>query len=139
MKEKIFFRDLAQDDQIFVFGSNLAGHHGAGAAYTAMINWEAEYGVGFGPTGKAYAIPTKDENIRTMPLVRIAVYTGGFASYAKQHPELTFLVTRIGCGLAGYTDEDMAPLFKECVGLSNVELPEAWLKVLGDINNEISV
>lgn len=126
VKETIYYRDRARDNRIFVFGSNLAGYHGAGAAYIAMQDWGAKYGVGFGPTGKAYAIPTKDENIRTLPLECIAVYTGEFATYAKYHPELTFLVTRIGCGLAGYTDKDIAPLFSECVDIPNVVLPFGW-------------
>ena len=126
VSEVFYVRDFNKDNRIFVFGSNLAGAHGAGAARSAHRIWGAEHGVGFGPTGKAYAIPTKDENIETLPLLRIAVYTGEFADYAKKHPKLTFLVTRIGCGLAGYTDEDIAPLFRECVDIPNVVLPFGW-------------
>ena len=126
LPEKMFEPVRDRPDRIFVFGSNLAGYHGAGAAYEAVRLWGAKMTVGFGPTGQSYAIPTKDKDIQTLPLTRIAVYTGEFASYASKHPELTFLVTRIGCGLAGYTDEEMAPLFKDCIYLSNVVLPYGW-------------
>lgn len=126
LPEKMFEPVRNRLDRIFVFGSNLAGYHGAGAARNAVEVWGAQYGVGFGPTGQSYAIPTKDKDIQTLPLTRIAVYTGEFASYASNHPELTFLVTRIGCGLAGYTDEEMAPLFRDCKCLSNVVLPYGW-------------
>ena len=99
-------------DAIFVFGSNLAGRHGAGAALYAHDVYEAAYGVGVGRTGQAYAIPTKDEHIQTLSLERIAVYVSAFLRYASQHPEESFFVTRIGCGLAGYTDKDIAPFFR---------------------------
>lgn len=114
--------------RIFVFGSNLAGRHGKGAAASALLYHGAEYGVGQGRTGDSYAIPTKDEFIRTLPVHRILTYVDQFLSYAKAHPELTFNVTRIGCGLAGYKDDDIAPMF---VGSpSNCQLPEEWIKLL---------
>lgn len=97
---------------IFVFGSNLRGVHGAGAAKFALEEHGAQWGIGVGRTGNSYAIPTKDWLIRTLPLTEIAPYVERFIDYAKAHPELTFQVTRIGCGLAGYTPADIAPMFK---------------------------
>ena len=108
----------------FVFGSNLAGRHGKGAAYTAQRDYGAEFGVGEGPTGRAYAIPTKDENLRTLPLSDIAASIETFKAFAREHPEISFGVTRIGCGLAGYTDADIAPMFANAP--ENCELPEGW-------------
>lgn len=110
--------------KIFVFGSNLSGIHGAGAAKFALQNHGAIWGQGFGPQGNSYAIPTKDEGIVTLPIWRIAPFVKEFMIYAQQHPELKFQVTRIGCGLAGYTDKDIAPLFKEAP--LNCALPEGW-------------
>jgi hypothetical protein len=109
---------------IFVFGSNLAGRHGKGAALHARQKHGAEYGVGSGPTGNAYAIPTKDENIRTLPLVRIALYVAEFLEYARSHSWVDFEVTRIGCGYAGYTDAQIAPMFAEAP--ANCHLPDGW-------------
>ncbi|MGL5776233.1 MAG: A1S_2505 family phage non-structural protein, partial [Aeromonas veronii] len=103
-------------EMIFVFGSNLAGRHGKGAAKCARDVHGAVYGVGRGRTGNAYAIPTKDEFIRTLPLYRIMGYVGEFIEYAKTNPELTFVVTRIGCGLAGYRDWEIGPMFKGVPG-----------------------
>lgn len=109
---------------IFVFGSNLAGVHGAGAAHCAYNEHGAIWGKGIGHHGDSYAIPTKDHNIRTLPVERIQEYVIQFMLYANEHPELKFQVTRIGCGLAGYTDKDIAPLFKGAP--LNCELPEGW-------------
>lgn len=110
--------------EIFVFGSNLAGRHGKGAALCARNEHGAKYGVGVGRTGNAYAIPTKDERIQTLPLSRIAEYVADFLAYASRHPELEFEVTKVGCGLAGYKETDIAPMFKEAPG--NCRLPEGW-------------
>ena len=107
---------------IFVFGSNLAGIHGAGAALFARQNHGAVYGQGVGMQGESYGIPTKDENLQTLPLFRIKPYVDDFIVFAKAHPELTFQVTRIGCGLAGYTDTDICPMFVEAP--TNCELPD---------------
>lgn len=97
---------------IFVFGSNLAGIHGAGAARHALEKYGAVYGEGVGRMGQSYAIPTKDENIVTLPLARIKPHVDVFVDYAKSHPNLTFHLTRIGCGIAGYDwDRDIGPLF----------------------------
>lgn len=109
---------------IFVFGSNLAGRHGAGSAYHALIKYGAEYGVGIGRTGDAYAIPTKDHNIQTLPLKNIKVYVDGFIKYANDHPELKFQVTKIGCGLARLKEEDIKPMFK--LAPENCNLPDNW-------------
>ena len=110
--------------KIFVFGSNLAGRHGKGAALHARLNHGAEYGRACGRTGNAYALPTKDRYIRTLPLESIQHYVNLFLSYAREHQELTFEVTRVGCGLAGYSDSDIAPMFKNAP--DNCELPEGW-------------
>ena len=96
---------------IFVFGSNLAGIHGAGAAKYAERYYGAKKGIGEGLAGKSYAIPTKDKKIRTLPLDTVSVYIERFKIFANANPKLLFQVTRIGCGLAGYTDEQIAPLF----------------------------
>lgn len=98
--------------EIFVFGSNLAGRHGKGAALYARQHHGAIYGVGIGMQGRSYAIPTKDESIRTLPLPRIAAYVENFIGYALSRPDLTFNLTAIGCGLAGYKPADIAPMFE---------------------------
>jgi hypothetical protein len=110
--------------QIFVFGSNLAGRHGKGAALTAYKSHGAIYGVGIGIQGNSYAIPTKDENIKTLPLSKIEKYVKGFIKFAELNPDLSFQVTRIGCGLAGYEDSDIAPMFKDAP--QNCMLPVGW-------------
>ena len=109
---------------IFVFGSNLAGRHGKGAALDARNKYGAVYGVGEGRTGNAYAIPTKDGRLKILPLVRIEGSVQKFLDYATSNPELKFLVTRIGCGLAGYKDSDIAPMFKSAP--QNCSLPDGW-------------
>lgn len=109
---------------IFVFGSNLAGRHGKGAALCARLEHGAVYGVGAGRTGNSYAIPTKDARLRTLPLEQIASHVADFLAYARAHSELQFEVTRVGCGLAGYTDAQIAPLFQGAPG--NCQLPNGW-------------
>lgn len=101
-----------KSNQIFVFGSNLAGRHGKGAAKQAM-QFGAIYGQPIGRQGKTYAIPTKDKFIRTLPLSIIKTYIEQFAEYAKQHPELEFLLTPVGTGLAGYTIRDLESILPE--------------------------
>lgn len=98
---------------IFVFGSNLAGIHGAGAARYAYQFEGARWKQGEGHRGNSYAIPTKDMHIETLPLNIIQDCVNQFIKYAKESPELEFKVTRIGCGLAGYTNTDIAPMFKD--------------------------
>lgn len=109
---------------VFVFGSNEAGIHGAGAALEARRNHGARLGIGFGHVGNSFAIPTKDFDLQRLPLRTIREYVDMFLAYAKARPELTFQVTRIGCGLAGYNDEDIAPMFADAP--DNCILPEGW-------------
>lgn len=110
--------------RIFVFGSNLAGRHGAGAALWARRKHGAEYGVGMGRTGNAYAIPTKNEHLEVLPLWKIANYVMNFLLYARENPHLDFEVTAIGTGLAGYRHHDIAPMFRGAP--VNCVMPEAW-------------
>lgn len=115
----------ARDGYVFVFGSNLGGAHGKGAAKVAKVNFGAEYGVGEGPTGRSFAIATKDKHLRVLPLEVIQVGVNAFLAYAQEHPGKKFFVTRIGCGLAGYSDEQIAPMF---VGAPfNCCLPRDWM------------
>ena len=115
-----FIRTLAPNE-IFVFGSNLAGAHGGGAARIAMDKFGAVWGQGVGLQGQSYAIPTMQGGVET-----IKPYVDEFIEFAKMHPEYKFLVTRIGCGIAGFTDEEIAPLFKEAQSLENVWLPRSF-------------
>lgn len=115
--------------KVFVFGSNLAGIHGAGAARTAHKHHGAIWHQGFGHHGNSFAIPTKDNTIHTLPLDRVKGYVEMFIAYAKANPELKFQVTRIGCGLAGYRDEQIAPLFFNAP--VNCEFDLAWEGILG--------
>lgn len=110
---------------VFVFGSNLAGRHGAGAALYALHKHGAIYGQGAGPQGNSYAIPTKDHKLKPLPLIEIRKYVGLFLFWAKATPEKAFQVTRIGCGLAGYTDQQIAPMFD--LYPKNVILPRVWI------------
>jgi hypothetical protein len=103
--------------EIFVFGSNLAGVHGAGAA-AAALNMGAEWGKGVGMQGKTYAIPTKDKEIKSLRLSQIQPYIEQFVEFTKANPDKKFFVTRIGCVLAGYKDNQVAPLFKDAVNCS---------------------
>lgn len=114
--------------RIFVFGSNLAGRHGAGSALEAIKNHGAFYGRGWGHQGNSYAIPTKDEHLGIMPLDEIQIHVDGFVDFATRHPELVFDVVAIGCGLAGYTASQMAPLFIRAP--QNVVLPAEFLAII---------
>ena len=117
-------------NEIFVFGSNESGIHGAGAAKTA-IQWGAVYGNPEGRQGQTYAIPTKSVGIkRTLSISEIRPYVDRFISYAESHPKQTFLVTEIGCGLAGLKHRDVAPLFLDAKGLENVSLPYNFKKYI---------
>lgn len=115
------------DNEIFVFGSNLSGIHGAGAAKIALDKFGAVYGKGIGFYGKSYAIPTKDENVMTLPLSKIEVYVNNFIKFAEQNPKNNFIVTKIGCGLAGFRVEDIAPLFKNALSIKNIILPKEFV------------
>jgi len=118
-----------EKNQIFVFGSNLAGRHGKGAAKTAL-KWGAIYRQGEGIQGQTYGIPTKDRRIKTLPINEIKIYIDRFVDFVKENKELTFLVTPIGCGLAGLKPEQIAPLFKDVIDYENVYLPQEFLKIL---------
>lgn len=109
---------------IFVFGSNLAGIHGAGAAWEAATHFGAARGVGEGMTGQAYALPTKDKDLEVRPLEDIRVSVERFLDYAEEYPAVDFFVTRVGCGFAGYTDADIAPMFRDAP--LNCVLPDGW-------------
>lgn len=109
---------------VFVFGSNEAGRHGRGAALYAREHYGAKLGVGVGRTGNSYAIPTKDGDLAVLSLQKIAEYVDGFLLYAEENDHLEFNVTRVGCGHAGYTDSDMAPLFFKAP--MNCTLPKGW-------------
>jgi len=110
-----------QPNEIFVFGSNLAGMHGGGAAYIAHRKFGAIMGQGVGLQGQSYAIPTMQGGVET-----IRPYVEDFIDFAQQHPEMTFLVTRIGCGIAGFTDDEISPLFEKAHDVENIVLPPGW-------------
>lgn len=110
--------------RVFVFGSNKAGIHGAGAALTAHKMYGAVLGQGEGMQGSSYAIPTKDEALETLPLFEISDCVSRFLEFARKNYDLSFFVTRIGCGLAGYDDRDIGPMFRGAP--SNCELPYGW-------------
>lgn len=112
---------------IFVFGSNTAGRHGKGAALTARFSHGAVYGQGYGRQGNSFAIPTKNAKLKSLPLEEINNWVQKFLNYARACPD-EFNVTRIGCGYAGYKDEQIAPMFKDAP--PNCILPEEWKELL---------
>lgn len=117
--------DTLRDNEIFVFGSNLAGMHGGGAARVARLRFGAVLGNGVGIQGQSYAIPTMQGGVET-----IRPYVDDFIAYAQQHPSLHFLVTPIGCGIAGFEPEDIAPLFEGAKAVKNISLPESFWEVI---------
>ena len=116
-----------KENEIFVFGSNLAGAHAGGAARVAHRYFGAEWGKGVGLTGRSYAIPTMQGGVST-----IQPYVDQFIAFAREHRQLTFLVTRIGCGIAGFRDRDIAPLFADAINVENVILPKEFVECLAD-------
>lgn len=112
-----------QENEIFVFGSNLAGSHGGGAALLAHRQFGAIWGQGVGLQGQSYGIPTMHGGIPA-----IKPYVDEFISFAKKHTELKFLVTKIGCGIAGFTTEEIAPLFADAIDVENIILPKEFVK-----------
>lgn len=113
------------ENEIFVFGSNLAGAHGGGAARMAYRRFGAVWGIGVGLTGRTYAIPTMQGGVDT-----IKPYVDRFIAFAREHRQLTFLVTRIGCGIAGFRDRDIAPLFAQAIEVENIILPKEFVACL---------
>jgi hypothetical protein len=125
-----------QPDEVFVFGSNLKGLHGAGAAKQAM-KWGAIYFCPYGLQGRTYAIPTKGSRLETLEIEEIERYVSIFIHYASKRNDLKFLVTEIGCGLAGLTPNVVAPLFSEAVKYPNIYLPKRfWDVITADNLNE---
>ena len=117
--------DSLKENEIFVFGSNLAGMHGGGAARIARLHFGAVMGKGVGLQGQSYAIPTMQGGVET-----IRPYVNDFLDFTKHHPEMQFLVTPIGCGIAGFEAEDIAPLFEEAKQIKNISLPESFWEVI---------
>ena len=117
-----------KENEIFVFGSNLAGAHGGGAAWLAYRRFGAVWGEGVGLHGRTYAIPTMQGGVDT-----VKPYVDDFILFSKEHKELTFLVTRIGCGIAGFRNEEIAPLFKDAICVENIILPKEFVEnILSD-------
>ena len=114
-----------RENEVFVFGSNLAGAHGGGAARLAYNRFGAVWGQGVGMQGQSYAIPTMHGGVEA-----IKPYVDEFVQYAKTHPEHKFLVTQIGCGIAGFIPEEIAPLFREALDVENVILPKVFVEIL---------
>jgi hypothetical protein len=114
-----------KENEIFVFGSNLKGMHGGGAARIAFEEFGATWGQGVGLQGQSYGIPTMHGGVDV-----IKPYVDEFVNFAKSHPELKFLVTRIGCGIAGFTDEEIAPLFEDAIEIENIYLPKSFYYVI---------
>ena len=117
-----FIKEL-KENEIFVFGSNLAGMHAGGAARVAVDKFGAVWGQGVGMQGQCYAIPTMQGGVET-----IKPYVDEFISYASQHPELKFFVTRIACGIAGFTAQEIAPLFAAAIDVENIILPRDFVE-----------
>ena len=113
-------------DEIFVFGSNLAGMHAGGAARLALQRFGAVWGQGVGLQGQSYAIPTMQGGVES-----IRPYVDEFIAFARQHPQLKFLVTEIGCGIAGFSPEEIAPLFAAARDVENISLPRRFWMLLG--------
>jgi hypothetical protein len=114
-----------KDNEIFVFGSNLGGMHGGGAARAAYNRFGAVWGQGVGLQGQSYAIPTMQGGVET-----IKPYVDEFIEFAQAHPELKFLMTRIGCGIAGFRDEQIAPLFAAAIDQDNIILPREFVDAI---------
>ena len=120
-------------NEVFVFGSNYAGRHGKGAALTAVRKFGACNGQGMGLQGQSYGIATKGWKLDVLPLPKIAVQVDRFLRFAQAHPELRFLVTEIGCGLAGYRPKHIAPLFGVASNVpENISLPASFWRVIDD-------
>ena len=128
-----------KNNEVFVFGSNTEGRHDAGAAVLALQRFGAIYGRGIGMNGQSYAIPTKKYSkklngkgweLTILPISEIAKYVIDFINYTSVHKDLDFLVTKIGCGLAGYTPEQIAPLFVKAKNNENIYLPQEFIDII---------
>lgn len=111
-------------NQVFVFGSNMAGNHAGGAARQAWLSFQAEQGIAEGPTGKCYAFPTLTEDFQRVSNTQLKASRLKFYKYAEAHPELEFLLTKVGCGIAGFSEATMKRLFKNAP--ANIRKPEGW-------------
>ena len=114
-----------QPNEIFVFGSNLGGFHAGGAVRVALHKFGAVWGQGVGLQGQSYAIPTMQGGVET-----IKPYVNEFIAFAQEHSELTFYVTRIGCGIAGFAEDEIAPLFRAAIDIENIILPKSFAECL---------
>lgn len=114
-------------NEIFVFGSNSEGQHAGGAAYFAMDRFGAKWGIGEGLVGNTYALPTMDD--LTDPL-SIKPHVDKFIEFAKAHPQYTFLVTKVGCGIAGFEINEVAPFFKDAIAMANIVLPKEFVECI---------
>ena len=134
MQKKIKYKSMSQKitptnitelkpNEVFVFGSNMMGHHIGGAARVAADKFGAEWGNPIGLQGQSYAIPTMFKDVED-----IKPYVESFIKFAEEHSELFFYVTLIGCGIAGFNPSEIAPLFKRCVGMENIALPKEFLQ-----------
>lgn len=117
---------IPSDPRIFVFGSNLLGIHGAGAAGYARKELGAQLGIGEGPTGRTYALPTCYRPGEPITLQELAVYVDNFLRYAEKHPETRFFVSAVGCGIAGFTEDEVSYIFRELGTPDNCDLPVGW-------------
>jgi hypothetical protein len=133
MKDRITSGDITklEPGEIFVFGSNLSGRHGKGAAKKALT-WGAIWGRAAGLQGRTYGIPTKDKPVRQpLSIDTIERYVDEFITFAIANPQLTFLVTEVGCGLSKYKPKDIAPLFERAIDVQNIHLPARfWHKLI---------
>lgn len=126
MYERVFTPEKISElneNEVFVFGSNLAGAHGGGAARLAYNRFGAVWGQGVGLQGHSYAIPTMQGGVET-----IKPYVDEFVRFARENTHLTFLVTKIGCGIAGFHEEEIAPLFRDAVDVKNIILPREFVE-----------
>lgn len=130
MKQSQPLISTLQPDEIFCFGSNERGAHGAGAAKLAFEKFGAIWNKGFGLAGQTFAIPTKNQYIQTLSIIDIKVYVDYFLKFVKNHPDLKFLLTEIGCGLAGYQPKDIGPLFKDGKDLDNLYFPKEFIEYI---------
>lgn len=129
-----------RNNEVFVFGSNESGRHGLGAAKTAL-GWGAKYGQAFGRQGRTFGIPTVNASVSNkLPIEKIKKWVDKFIVEARRTPATIYLVTRIGTGLAGWSDKDIAPLFKECKDIHNVYLPKTfWHKIAEEATEQKQV